>query len=242
MHNSQSINSHYVDPNYPPLSHTHCLSLSLSLCTNTSLSIQDDDDESDDDNEYLSEDEEEDDENNLQKLVDSLNPELRNKIRNKQSADDDEEDDDEDDDEEEGWGKKKNYWNGDTADLEIGQEFEDAVDEEEAAKELHQQKLKRMNKKDFRDDFDDDDDEEESSDDDDIETLKKISVKKSQTKDKVARELEAITLKEDGDLNLVSEFFLSLSLSLCCDNDKEGISSNGNDKNIPGMSDVMSAQ
>ena len=33
------------------------------------------------------------------------------------------------------WGKKKkNYWEGDTADLEIGQEFEDAQDEEEEAK------------------------------------------------------------------------------------------------------------
>ena len=97
-----------------------------------------------------------------------------------------------------------------------------------------------MNKKDFRDDFDDDDEDGESSEDDDIETLKKLSTKKSQTKDKVAREIEAITLKEDGDLNLVSES--SLSLSLCCDDAKEGISSNGNDKNIPGMSDVMSAQ
>ena len=43
---------------------------------------------------------------------------------------------DEDDDEEEqeeGWGKKKAYWSGDTADLEIGQDVQDAEDEEEAA-------------------------------------------------------------------------------------------------------------
>ena len=33
----------------------------------------------------------------------------------------------------EGWGKKKAYWSGDTADLEIGQDVQDAEDEEEAA-------------------------------------------------------------------------------------------------------------
>lgn len=32
------------------------------------------------------------------------------------------------------WGKKRTYWTGDTADLEIGQSFEDAEDEEKAAK------------------------------------------------------------------------------------------------------------
>ncbi len=75
-----------------------------------------------------------------------------------------------------------------------------------------------MNKKDFRDDFDDDDEDGESSEDDDIETLKKLSAKKSQTKDKVAREIEAITLKEDGDLNLVSVsyMYMSVCLCLCC--------------------------
>jgi hypothetical protein len=32
------------------------------------------------------------------------------------------------------WGKKKTYWSGDTADLEIGQDIEDAIDEENAVK------------------------------------------------------------------------------------------------------------
>lgn len=42
-----------------------------------------------------------------------------------------------DSEEEEGWGKKKKaYWSGDTADLEIGQDVQDAEDEEEAAMEL----------------------------------------------------------------------------------------------------------
>lgn len=41
---------------------------------------------------------------------------------------------DEDSDvEKDGWGKKKAYWSGDTADLEIGQDVQDAEDEEEAA-------------------------------------------------------------------------------------------------------------
>ena len=35
--------------------------------------------------------------------------------------------------EKEGWGKKKAYWSGDTADLEIGQDVQDAEDEEDAA-------------------------------------------------------------------------------------------------------------
>lgn len=39
-----------------------------------------------------------------------------------------------DDESQEGWGKKKKtYWSGDTADLEIGQDVQDAEDEEEAA-------------------------------------------------------------------------------------------------------------
>jgi hypothetical protein len=32
------------------------------------------------------------------------------------------------------WGKRSEYWTGDTADLEIGQDFADAEDEERAAK------------------------------------------------------------------------------------------------------------
>lgn len=39
--------------------------------------------------------------------------------------------------EKEGWGKKKAYWSGDTADLEIGQDVQDAEDEEEAAEVNH---------------------------------------------------------------------------------------------------------
>ena len=71
-------------------------------------------------------------------LVENLHPKLRQKVL---MNDVDGSDDDEDqNDGEKGdtflsrWGKKKAYWNADTADLEIGQEFEDAIDEEEAVK------------------------------------------------------------------------------------------------------------
>jgi hypothetical protein len=62
---------------------------------------------------------------------------MRKGSRAKDDDDDDDDDDDEDSDEDdkpEKWGKKKTYWTGDTADLEIGQDVEDAEDEERAAK------------------------------------------------------------------------------------------------------------
>jgi len=47
------------------------------------------------------------------------------------------------------WGKKKHYWAGDTADLEIGQDMQDALDEEEAANELQENRLRSMDMKDY---------------------------------------------------------------------------------------------
>lgn len=48
------------------------------------------------------------------------------------------------------WGKKKSmYYNGDTADLEIGQEEEDAFLEEEAAKEIQKSRFEEMEEDDF---------------------------------------------------------------------------------------------
>ena len=108
-----------------------------------------DDDEDDDD-----EDEDEDDysenetEKHLRNVVDNLPSDLRrqvlkrgaaaNKKKQGDAAEDSEDDDDEDEEEEvkdAGWGRKKGvYWSGDTGDLEIGQEMEDAEEEEEAAK------------------------------------------------------------------------------------------------------------
>jgi hypothetical protein len=89
-----------------------------------------------------------------------------------EDVDDDDDDDDGDDDDDDvlgadvndkdeintilskKWGKRKDYWTGDTADLEIGQEFADAEDEEEAAKDLMQQAIARHKEADYFDDAD----------------------------------------------------------------------------------------
>jgi U3 small nucleolar RNA-associated protein 3 len=70
--------------------------------------------------------------------------------------DDDEEDDDslEERDEEvedvRDWGKRKSaYYHGDTADLEIGQEQDDAFLEEEAAKEIQRARMRELSEEDF---------------------------------------------------------------------------------------------
>jgi len=48
------------------------------------------------------------------------------------------------------WGKKKSaYYHGDTADLEIGQDVEDAFEEEEAAKEVQAARYEEMSEDDF---------------------------------------------------------------------------------------------
>jgi U3 small nucleolar RNA-associated protein 3 len=79
-----------------------------------------------------------------------------------------EEESDEEDEGEEGWGrKKKTYWEGDTADLEIGQEMEDALEEEEAAQDMHREKAKRMKASDFMDEFEASEGSEESDADSD---------------------------------------------------------------------------
>ncbi len=122
------------------------------------------------------------------------------------SSDDDDDDDDDDDEsgneDEDGykskqllnWGDKKHsYYHGDTADLEIGQNIEDAYLEEEAGREVEKARLEEMEEADFMLDggivsgdkevvVDDDDDEEESnfrsskrkSKDDNIETIQSI--------------------------------------------------------------------
>jgi U3 small nucleolar RNA-associated protein 3 len=61
------------------------------------------------------------------------------------------------------WGKrKKDYYHGDTADLEIGQEVEDAELEEEAGREVLKTRMEGMTEDDFMLDDDDDDDGSES--------------------------------------------------------------------------------
>jgi hypothetical protein len=69
------------------------------------------------------------------------------------------------------WGKKQNYWAADTADLEIGQDMQDALDEEEAAKDLQKKRLKSINAEDFAmsdSDSNDDDDSQSESESEEI--------------------------------------------------------------------------
>ena len=68
------------------------------------------------------------------------------------SDDDDDDDDDEMEPTEDvrDWGKRKSvYYHGDTADLEIGQDEDDAYLEEEAAKEIQAARFKEMSEDDF---------------------------------------------------------------------------------------------
>lgn len=95
-------------------------------------------DEDEDSNDENDEDEDEDDDDDdLNNIVDNLPAKLRQKVlMGGSSADDDDDLIDDDEEEEENydrWGKKKTYWTGDTADLEIGQDVQDAEDEEKAA-------------------------------------------------------------------------------------------------------------
>ena len=72
------------------------------------------------------------------------------------------------------WGKrKKDYYNGDTADLEIGQEIEDAELEEEAGKEILKARLEGLTEQDY---MLDEEDEEEEEDKDVDETEDKLDI------------------------------------------------------------------
>lgn len=171
-------------------------------------------------------------------MVHNLPSDLKRGILNKKQAIEDDEDDDDEDDEDDPkskkWGKKKTYWTGDTADLEIGQEIEDAYAEEEAAKELQQQKLKRMKKKDFYDDLEasgDDEDEEEEEEEADENANADVlgnrldkknkknqqksteNKKTSSTKDKIAKELEAIVVDGNNDMNDIQTEQLAKDIS-----------------------------
>lgn len=85
------------------------------------------------DDEQEEDEDEDEEENELRELVNALPARLRQKVLKKGAAEEDSEEEAEAE-EDEGWGaKKKAYYSGDTADLEIGQDAEDAKDEEEAA-------------------------------------------------------------------------------------------------------------
>jgi U3 small nucleolar RNA-associated protein 3 len=88
-----------------------------------------------------------DDEDNDVKNAKHVDPDLSGEEELSSSDDDEEEEEMED---VRDWGKKKAaYYNGDTADLEIGQDEEDAYLEEEAAKEVQAARYDEMSEDDF---------------------------------------------------------------------------------------------
>ena len=103
------------------------------------LNIEQPKDESSSDNASSSEDDDDDDDDEEE---DMMLPESED--------DDDEEEEDEEEINIRDWGNRKSsYYNGDTADLELGQEEQDAFDEEEAAKEVEASRFKSMTDDDF---------------------------------------------------------------------------------------------
>lgn len=71
----------------------------------------------------------------MKNLLQNLPPSLRQKALMGGAQDESSEDEEELEEEtEKGWGSKKAYWSADTTDLEIGQDVQDAEDEEAAAK------------------------------------------------------------------------------------------------------------
>ena len=99
--------------------------------------------------------------------------------------------------EEEGWGKKKStYWNGDTADLEIGQSLEDAEEEEAAAQELQKGKLAKMKASDFYEEFDNNSDEDSEQEEEEEEEQNMGSKLKKQAEAKVSAKTAKKLLKK----------------------------------------------
>jgi U3 small nucleolar RNA-associated protein 3 len=97
------------------------------------------------------------------------------------SSDDDDEEEDMEDVRD--WGKKKAaYYNGDTADLEIGQDEEDAYLEEEAAKEVQAARYKEMSEDDFV--LSDNEEDKKEAGDEDVELSSARDVMKLSLKDK----------------------------------------------------------
>jgi len=131
------------------------------------------------------------------------------------SSDDDDSDGDGDDDDGEGnhsskllnWGDKKHaYYHGDTADLEIGQDVEDAYLEEEAGREVERARLDVMDDADFMLDGDDGGDDHQEDEDDDSDKPQEESSSKSSKKRKSKGEMETIqSVKRSKQLSKLSK-------------------------------------
>ena len=155
----------------------------------------DDDDDDSDDSDDSDEDDSSKEEQEQQSLPDELASSEEDDSDSDSSSDDDDDDDDDDADPASkilNWGKrKKDYYNADTTDLEIGQDYEDAIMEEEAGREIQQLRLNRLDDDDFMP-FGADAEE----DDDDNNKKKK---KEKKTKRQVDKEDEKEEEEEEGE-------------------------------------------
>jgi len=113
----------------------------LDLGAGGTSSEEDDDDDDDDDS--SSEDDE-------QKRYSDKKANNYSSSEEDSDSSDDDDDDDKIQEDPRNWGKKKSlYYHGDTADLEIGQEEDDAFLEEEAAQEIQKSRFEEMDEDDF---------------------------------------------------------------------------------------------
>lgn len=152
-----------------------------------------------------------DDDNDIEALVNKLPLEMRRKILSKEKvseSDEESEADASDEDEANRWGKKKNYWNADTADIEDADDLDDAKEEEAATKELLQAKLKRMQKQDFYDDLEGSEDGDDDSLDEDSQQDNTLGAKLQQSKNKAApkgkaKQSQKKVRRECGDVGVV---------------------------------------
>ena len=123
------------------------------------------------------------------------------------------------------WGnKKREYYLGDTADLEIGQDEEDAEVEEEAGREIVRARLEKMDEDDFMlEDDDDDDDMHElkgkSSDKTEIETFQSSRSKESLQKLSRKEKLKLLHFSHPELLPIIEHFRDSSILKLLQETD-----------------------
>mmetsp|Transcript_942 Transcript_942/g.2002 ORF Transcript_942/g.2002 Transcript_942/m.2002 type:complete len:663 (+) Transcript_942:133-2121(+) len=97
-----------------------------------------------------SEEEEDDDSSDEERAYIDKKTEKYSSAEESSSSDDDDDDEEMAEEDPRNWGKKKSlYYHGDTADLEIGQEEEDAYLEEEAAQEIQKSRFEEMDEDDF---------------------------------------------------------------------------------------------
>ena len=179
----------------------------FDLDVDTESSSGDDDDDDDDEDE-------DDDEDDEEEEGDSDDEPLRQRRQQQASSVEragllsDEEDEDEDEDEDEAagarkvrqWGKhKQQYYNADATDLEIGQDFGDAEEEEAAAREVEQARYDEMDEEDYVDGLGGSEDDE----DEEADQILSARLKKKNKQAKEGKKSKAALAPLLGDLSLL---------------------------------------